>query len=238
MLFVGDARKLPIKSKSARLVYADPPHGYDKDRFNLLDYSWIKHAVRVMARDSYLLITTCHNTRFSVERIMRQEHSYIKYEQDLVWFYNFGIYTRKRFVPSHQIILVYKQGSPPFYWKKIAIESQRMQSGDTRADMRGRTPPTVLQIPRLPGNSLDRSYLDHAKGRTCQPEELCRTFVRAYTKPGDTVVDLFTGSGTMYKVAKLHGCQVFGLDIVELFVRQAKRRYTENWKRIIERITL
>jgi len=184
-----------------------------------------------MADDSYLLINTQSKIRYDIETCMRKYRSYISFVQDLIWFYNFGTYTKKKFVESHQTILVYKRGTPFFNWQSVAIPSQRMLSKDLRADHRGRTPPTVLQYPRVPGNSRERDYLRHAKGRSCQPIELCTTFVRAFSRPNDIVLDLFTGSGSMYIAAKRQGRRTLGFDIHHLYLTQAHDRYKEGWKR-------
>jgi len=156
----------------------------------------------------------------------------IKLEQSLIWYYDFGTYTRKRFVPSHTTLLIYKYGKPKFYWEQIAEPSQRMEKNDLRADWRGRTPGTVLAIPRVPGNSSDRRYI--GRGRSCQPTELLETLVKAYTSnksSQELVVDLFSGSGSMAVACRKLGRLCVSMDIEEQFIKEGYQRVHEDWRR-------
>lgn len=56
------------------------------------------------------------------------------------------------------------------------------------------------------------------------PEWIAEVFIRSFTKPGDTVLDPFSGSGTTGKVAAIHEREFIGIDIRESQVDLTKRR--------------
>ena len=230
-LRVGDATKSPYNIR-AHLVYADPPRNIGKNEGAVSDklepsqyqdftQAWIRDAVNRMRDDSRLVICTNFRNRLMIEETCRRH--WLEYEQEIIWSYNFGLYTRSRFVPSHDNIIVYKLGNPPFNWQSVAVPSQRLQAGDSRGDLRGRVPSSVWNIPRLPGNSLERTHIK-GKGISCQPEQLCSRILLAFTNKRHVVYDPFAGTGSMAIVCRRHERSYYGLDICEHYVENAKNR--------------
>jgi len=243
------ALKIPLTNYSATLVYCDPPRnlgrneGNSSDRLNLPDYEdftiqWIDEAYRCLRVEGWFVICTYHKGRMLYENILKKNYPDLEYDFEIIWDYNFGLYTKQRFVPSHDNILVYRRGNPHFYWTQVAVTSQRLKIGDSRADLRGRTPSSVWPIPRVPGNSKARSFLIDTYRRTCQPIELTTRILKAFTIGGpkahqrDLVLDLFCGTGSMALSAKTYGRDYFGLDICFHYCSEAKRRNDEDWLRI------
>jgi SAM-dependent methyltransferase len=65
---------------------------------------------------------------------------------------------------------------------------------------------------------------DYAKHRAGFPDSLFdRLFVLGVVAPGQTVVDLGTGTGTLARGFARRGCQVIGIDPSEALMEQAKR---------------
>ena len=245
-LVTGDARQSPYNI-SAHLVYADPPtnrsinEGNSDDHLSDLDYqtfalAWLNNAIARMAHDSRLVICLPYKLRRLYEHLIHLNFRFLKFEQEIIWSYDFGLYTDSRFVPAHDNILVFKQGHPPFNWLSVAIESQRQRTGDSRADERGRTPGDVWNIPRVPGNSLYRHGISRSDRRSCQPEALCKRILLAYTHKHHIVYDLFCGTGSMAIVAKTYGRKYYGLDICEYYVKGCVERVTKQWMHFVKRI--
>ena len=241
MFVAGDARQSPFKNLNARLVYADPPTnrgmnaGASTDKLEDFQYQefaylWLRNAYANMAWNSRLVVCLHYKIRHIYERMIEKLEGLV-YEQEIIWQYNFGLYTRRKFVPSHDNILVYRLGKPPFNWVDVAVESQRLQAGDKRADERGRTPGTVWSIPRVSGNSLDRLWMTGDR-RSAQPAELCRRLLLAYTNKSDIVYDPFCGSGTMGVECATYDRKYLGQDICEHYVMEAKKRTElQGWTR-------
>ena len=234
---MANAQHLPIRNMVSDLVYVDPPTNRgcnetaQSDHLTLDDYTsftlnWLNEAVRTMRPNSWLIICLYHKLRYFYEHMIYTQFPTLEYDHEIIWSYNFGLYTHYRFVPSHDNLLVYRQGEPKFHWKTVAIPSQRMLSGDHRADYRGRTPGTVWDIPRQPGNSIARRYLQSVcqHSRSSQPEELCERIVRAFTIPQQLVLDLFCGSGTMPVVCRRNQRRCMSMDLCELYIQETKDR--------------
>lgn len=237
----ADARKAPFKSLNATLVYADPPtnrgmnEGASSDRLSSFEYQqftydWLINSSFHMADNSRLVVCCHYKTRKIIETLVERNFPY-KFEQEIIWHYDFGKYERRRFVRSHDNILVWKQGRPPFNWEAVAIESQRLRVGDKRGDPRGRTPGDVWSFPRVPGNSKDRQFLSGEK-RSCQPLDLCKRVILSYTNKQQLIYDLFAGSGTMAKACQLEERNYVGIDICSYYVKEIKRR-VHHWKTLV-----
>ena len=238
MIVTADSTHAPIKSRSARLVYVDPPFNTGKnlgEHLNDSDYQsfifkWLKEAKRIADNNSWLVICVGRGkTRYLHEDILYRLFTDLELVQELVWIFNFGTYTQSKFVPCHETLLVFRIGEPTFYADKIRIPSQRMLVGDIRADYRGRVPSSyILDIPRVPGNSKERQFIQ-GKGQTCQPQKLCNLLVKAYTVPGELVVDLFSGSGSMSKSCMAYSRKCIALEINHEWNKESNQRL-ENWK--------
>lgn len=241
----ADSHNPPIKYGSGRLVYLDPPYNMGindtavDDRILDDDYrnkarEWIHQAVKLVMPNGYLVIALPPRLRFMYEEIVYKEHPHLRFENELIWAYNFGKYTRERFVPSHDTILVFKSGGPSFYWQAVAEQSERMRLNDPRTDWRGRTPGDVFFIPRLPPNSPEKAWMLSRTYtlRSSQPEELIRRLVKAYTLAGEVVLDMFGGSGTVPKICRDLGRVCISLDICEVYCKEANRRLKNvEWER-------
>ena len=236
-ILTADARRAPFPNLNATLVYADPPtnrcmnEGASSDKLSQYEYEkftydWLLNSSRHMADNSRLVVCCHYKIRELLERLMKNLP--YKFEQEIIWYYEFGMYSRKRFVPSHDNILVWKKGKPPFNWEAVAIESQRQRANDRRADYRGRTPGDVWAIPRVPGNSKDRMYATGQR-RSCQPIELCNRLVKAYTHKTQKVYDLFAGTGTMARSCQINGRDYTGIDICSYYIDEIKQRLF-NWQ--------
>ena len=99
-------------------------------------------------------------------------------------------------------------------------------------DRGGAIPSNLLQIPNTDSNS---HYLRACKllGRPSHParfpEELPRFFVKFLTKPGDLVVDIFSGSNTTGHVAERLGRTWLSVEIDRDFAMLSAVRFMEGW---------
>lgn len=236
-LIVADSTKATPYRINGRvtLAYCDPPsqRGYNTDRLSCVEYqaftlAWLYQTISLLSSDSRLVLCLHHTIRRLFEHLIHINFPQLTFEQEIIWHYNFGVYTRKRFVPSHDNILTYTIGHPPFNWQAVAIPSQRMQANDPRADWRGRTPGTVWAIPRTPGNSLSRYFQRKLNRVSQQPEELAKRIILAYTNQDQIIFDPFLGSGTVAFMARTYNRRYYGQDNTESYVKQAKERVTKQ----------
>lgn len=235
-ILTGDNKDVipTLVSRPYQLIYLDPPREETYDaifRCGVGDLTYLRAvAPRLDPNRGVLVIFTNIKNRSAYERYISDTFSYLKLSQEIIWHYDFGTYTRARFVPSHDNILIYTVGEPLFNWESIAITSQRQQSDDARADQRGRVPGTVWSIPRVPGNSRSRRILGESVGlgRSQHPVPLVERIVKAYTKPGDWIMDPFAGTGTTLWVCKYLGRNCTGIEINPAFAKQIQDRLSQE----------
>ena len=83
--------------------------------------------------------------------------------------------------------------------------------------------PDCIDVSRVvPGH---REAMAHP---TQKPEELMRRLIRFFTKPGDTILDPFMGSGTTLRAAKDLGRKAIGIELNEEFCEMAARRMSQG----------
>jgi len=245
-LLAADSRYLPVKPHIAKLLYLDFPRRYNYNHSGIFiprnDYdnylfACLRSCLRLADYPSYILIFTDHRHRTLVDRTITEKccEPVVKYDHEIIWHYNFGVYTRHRFVPSHETILVYKKGKPKFNWEDVAVVSQRQEANDSRADWRGRTPGDVLSISRVSGKSMERRHFIDKESRSCQPEELVTILIKAFSQKGDLVVDPFLGGGVTALVCRRLERRFIGWDICENYVNEVAFRLND-WVSKVERM--
>lgn len=139
------------------------------------------------------------------------------------WHYRFGQCNRSNWIDARCHCLIYSTVSE-HTWNPddVLVDSDRVQYKDKRVhetDRGGkRLPGTVWGVPsdgpcwgRVQGTSIER--------REAHPNQLPEVYleriIRAYTNPGDLVVDPFGGSGTTAVVAQALGRKCITIDISE-----------------------
>ena len=182
-----------IPNESIDLVIADPPFGIEftgkgaqynrKSEFvvsgyseisqeNYLEFSraWIKAIYPVLKKNgSAYIISGWTNLKDILIAI--DEAGFIT-KNHLIWKYQFGVFTKRKFVTSHYHILFLVKHEKNYYFNKI-----------------DHYPEDVWEIKReyTPGQK---------KNSTKLPNKLVERFLQYSSKPNDIVLDPFMGNGT------------------------------------------
>jgi site-specific DNA-methyltransferase (adenine-specific) len=107
----------------------------------------------------------------------------------VLWRYQFGVFTRKKFVTSHYHILVVVKDLDEYYFHKVE-----------------HYPLDIWDIPR-------KYRRGEKKNGTALPEAVVRKCIDFSSKPGDIVLDPFMGNGTTAVVAKANYRHFVGFEI-------------------------
>lgn len=97
-------------------------------------------------------------------------------------------------------------------------------------DNGGAIPSNLLQIPNTESNS---SYLRACKAAGAQghparfPQKLPEFFIKFLTDPGDTVLDIFSGSATTGAAAETLGRQWIGFELVKAYIATSAFRFID-----------
>jgi len=213
MLYQGDALALlpKVPEGSIDLIVTDPPFAidfraqrlnYNRKGSNVIDgyqeipeeeygeftHTWMVEAARVLApAGSMYIFSGWNRLRDILEGI---DSSGLTTINHLIWKYQFGVFTKKKYVTSHYHILFVAKDPKRYTFNKI-----------------DHYPEDVWVINR-----------EYWKGRkktpTKLPPELVRKILMYSSNPGDLVLDPFLGSGTVAVVAQQEGRHFLGFEIV------------------------
>lgn len=136
----------------------------------------------------------------------------------IIWRYWGGHAFTKKFTNKHETIMWYvKPGSEPQF--HVDEVREQAKSYDKRNNFWGRNPGNVWEVDRVAfGSTGQTSHI------AVFPEEVTERIVRACSSPGDLVLDPFSGSGTVAKVARGLGRRWLGVEIGSEYVRESAAR--------------
>jgi hypothetical protein len=220
----GDSLKVVHGLPHARMAWADPPDNlgmkYDgfKDRWpSPKAYaSFLTHVAATGCAQADVFWLSCYHTYqpvvWSWYETVREAYRGFSCRMFL-WVYTFGQHRSDDCGNGYRPLFRFHWGDRSWNTDAIRVESQRQRNGDKRADPRGRVPDDVWFFPRVCG-----TFKERRKWIPCQhPEGLVERMVKLSTQPGDTVVDMFAGSGVTHRIADRCGVKVYGIDVSETY---------------------
>jgi site-specific DNA-methyltransferase (adenine-specific) len=119
---------------------------------------------------------------------------------EIIWAYDYGGRSRRRWPAKHDTILVYAKDADRYFFDQDAIEripymAPGLVSKEKAA--RGKLPTDVWWHTIVPTNGKEKTGY-----ATQKPEGILRRIVSASSQEGDWVLDFFAGSGTTGAVAQ------------------------------------
>ncbi|MBF0364690.1 MAG: site-specific DNA-methyltransferase [Oligoflexia bacterium] len=221
---------------SVDLICTDPPFGigfkpnlrlYNRKQENVLDgyaevkkedyydfsYAWIGGAKYVLKDSGSMYVISGTTNLIDVLRAL-EGHGF-KVINHLIWHYNFGIYTKNKYVSSHYHILYVAQNP-----KKVRINTFARFSEDQKK---------LGYADRQDVWSIKREFKkDCVKNGTSLPHELVKKLIEYSSVKDQTVLDPFMGSGTVPFVARELGRNYIGCEIMKDVYEFAKLRLDSN----------
>lgn len=200
-------------------IFADPPfnigHGYTgyNDRIDSKEFSEKITSVAVLLKDklSRYGVMALHGPDNLAAMWLRAESQIgLSRIAWVNWHYRFGQCTRSNWIDARCHCLIYARDADRYTWnpEDVLVESDRVRYGDKRIHE------TENGGTRLPGTVWgvdgDGKYWGRVQGQNTErrglhpnqlPEVYLERLIRAYTKPGDWILDPFGGSGTTIVVA-------------------------------------
>ncbi len=139
----------------------------------------------------------------------------------IIWRYFGGIAFKKKLTNKHETILWYvkpdgRAAEPCFDVDQIR---ERPKELDKRNNFWGRNPGNVWEVDRVAFGAVEQS--SHI---AVFPEEISEKLVRACSQPGNLLLDPFSGSGTLPKVARSLGRRWLAIEISEDYAMETARR--------------
>jgi len=198
------------------LMITDPPFGIHGDKIsrmyarksefvtkgyievakeNYLEFSnnWVREAERILRPGGQIYVVSGYTNLPEV--LMALRGAGLKEVNHLIWKYNFGPYTKNKFVSSHYHVLLYEKKG-----KGKRTFNRNCRYTESKANYRDRE--DVWQI-------LKEYHPGRIKNVNKLPEELVRKMLQYSSQPGDLVCDFFLGNFTVPTVCKKVGIENF-----------------------------
>jgi site-specific DNA-methyltransferase (adenine-specific) len=157
------------------------------------------HAHRLLAREGTLYFhidyREAHYCKLLLDEIFGREC----FLNEIVWAYDYGARTRRRWPAKHDTILVYVKDPDTYFFDSEEVDREPyMAPGLVTAEKasRGKLPTDVWWHTIVPTNGKEKTGYP-----TQKPEGILRRMVAASSRPGDWCLDFFAGSGTLGAVA-------------------------------------
>jgi site-specific DNA-methyltransferase (adenine-specific) len=118
---------------------------------------------------------------------------------ELIWAYDYGARTRRRWPAKHDTILVYVKDAGAYFFDSAEVDREPyMAPGLVTPEKvaKGKLPTDVWWHTIVPTNGREKTGYP-----TQKPEGIVRRMVQASTREGDWCLDFFAGSGTLGAVA-------------------------------------
>jgi site-specific DNA-methyltransferase (adenine-specific) len=131
-----------------------------------------------------------------------------------LWRFTFGQHRNSDCGNGYRPLLRIMRFGAVLYPDAIREPSARQTKyNDKRANPAGRVPDDVWEFPRVCGTFHERRKWHPNQ----HPEALIERIVKFSTKPGDLVIDMFAGTGTVNRVCKRLGIDCIGIEISRVY---------------------
>lgn len=247
-----EGSKKYLDDNSVDLIITDPPYGingdklhkhYNRDETYIIDgyteisiekypdfsIEWIKEAERVLRPGGSIYIISGYTNLVHILNAL--DKTKLIPRNHIIWKYNFGVYTEKKFVTSHYHILYYIK--PPL--KKVTFNTySRYRQSEKFKNGRSKIYRDLEDVWKneelLDVWEISRKYKPRIiKNKNELPEELLIKMIQYSSNKKDLVCDFFLGSFSTIKVAVKLYRRGIGFEIN----KKAYRIQMRNMKKVI-----
>lgn len=163
----------------------------------------LEEAWRLLADDGTLYLhldyREAHYAKVMLDAVFGRD----SFLNELIWAYDYGAKSRSRWPTKHDTILVYVKNPRAYFFDSDEVDREPyMAPGLVTPEKaaRGKLPTDVWWHTIVPTTGREKTGYP-----TQKPEGILRRIVRASSRPGDRVLDMFAGSGTTGAVASALG---------------------------------
>ena len=162
-----------------------------------------------------------HYAKVMLDAVFGREH----FLNEIIWAYDYGGRTKKRWPTKHQTILVYVKDPQNYYFDAESVDREPYMAPGLVTEekaRRGKLPTDVWWHTIVSPTGLEKTGYPSQK-----PKGLLRRMVQASSRPGDWVLDFFAGSGTLGVAADELGRRFVCIDSSPHAVDVMRRRLGE-----------
>jgi site-specific DNA-methyltransferase (adenine-specific) len=159
----------------------------------------LREAHRLLAPDGSLYFHIDYREAHYCKVLLDQIFGRDSFLNEIIWAYDYGARTRKKWPPKHDNLLWYAKDPARYIFNYAEIERIPYMApglvGPEKA-ARGKTPTDVWWLTIVSPTGKEKTGYP-----TQKPLALLKRIVAASSQPGDTVLDFFAGSGTTGEAA-------------------------------------
>jgi site-specific DNA-methyltransferase (adenine-specific) len=182
----------------------------------------VRELRRVLSPEGTLYLHLDYREAHYVKLVLDELFGRECFLNELIWAYDYGAKTRRRWPQKHDTILVYVRDPERYLFDAEAVDREPyMAPGLVTPEQRerGKRPTSVMWHTIVSPTGREKTGYP-----TQKPEALIRRFVQASSRPGDLCLDPFAGSGTLGAVAAALGRRYLLIDSSEQAVTVMERR--------------
>ena len=203
-----------LRDDSIDLIITDPPYGIQgddlhkhyhrneeyvidgyvevhRDEYAGFSQDWIAQAARVLRPGGSIYVFSGHTNL--PEIIFALRNAGLNEQNHIIWKYNFGVYTAKKYVTSHYHLLYYtKPGGPVTFNTFARFGSGERTEGNRSLNYQDREDVWIIKREYQPGQTKNKNAL---------PWQILIKIMQYSSNAGDTVADFFLGGFSTAKVA-------------------------------------
>ena len=226
-----------IDSNSIDLIITDPPYGIDGDKLHrhynrdekyivdgyveipaeqYSDFSrqWIKQAERILKPGGSIYIVSGYTNLYHILDALNSTQ--LEEINHIIWKYNFGVYTQKKYISSHYHILFYQKpgGERTFNLYSRYGHNEKDEKGGS-LNYQDREDVWIINREYKPGQTKNKNEL---------PKKLLIKILQYSSNPGELVCDLFMGGFSTAEVAIGLKRKFIGFEISESIFQSGVER--------------
>lgn len=225
-----------VPDASVDLVLTDPPYfiGFDggkgwdsqwKNEKEYLDWCklWTDECVRVLKPERMMIVFgTLKTDTFLRYKLDILNNTGMKSQNEIVWSYNWGGRSKDNFARKHEYAWCYSKGDKfLFNADDVRIERKQKMNIRTGKPFEQGTIPTCVWEKN--NHTTSKEYVNWHP--TQKPIEILQRMIKGYTNPGDTVIDIFSGSGSTWIAAEAVGRKFIGCELDRDYYEKSIERH-------------
>ena len=215
-----------IADNSVDLIITDPPYGikannmdrhYHRQEENILDgyievpknqyesfsKNWIREAERILRPGGSIYITSGYSNLADILNALRLTR--LEEKNHIIWKYNFGVHTQKKFISSHYHILYYtKPGAEHIFNTYARFGPEEKDNENGSLNYRDREDVWIINREYKHGEIRNKNEL---------PLKLLTKIIQYSSNEGDLICDFFLGGFNTAKAAIGLNRRIIGFEL-------------------------